>query len=694
MAELLIELFSEEIPAWMQLKASEEFRDLVCRGLVEAGLEYEQATPHATPHRITLVVEGVPTEVADVKEEKRGPKVGAPEKAIEGFMRANGIASLDECEQRDGYWYAVIEKKGGPAAEMLPGIIEHSIRNIVWPKSMRWGEGSFRWVRPLHSIISVFDGKALEWELDLNTGTVSAGNKTRGHRFLGPDEFEVKDFADYRKKLKEHYVILDREERKAIILEGAKKEAEKHGLVWKDDPSLLDENAGLVEWPVVLSGEFESEFLDVPQEVLIATMRGNQKYFPLFDSKGKLANRFIITANMPDDHNNIARGNERVLRARLSDARFFWDTDREMRLEDRLPRLEDFKFHEKLGNVHERSLRLEKLAGWIAGLIGADEKKAARAGKLCKCDLVTDMVFEFTEVQGVMGYYYALEQGEDMEVAKAIGSHYSPAGPSDDTPSEPESIALALADKVDALTGFFGVGIYPTGSKDPFALRRAALGITRLVVENGLDLDMIELFGKSASLYPQGMLTELEGLAEKALPGFMLERLKFSLKHLGLRHDIIDAVINAQTEEGKVAALNLKSIVERAESLQEFIGSTEGENLLTAYRRAVNIVAAEEKKDKASYIDAVNDNILKEQQEKNLFDALMKAQGSIAPALESEDYKSAMSAMASLRAPLDEFFDAVLVNDNDPEVRKNRLYLLSQIRTTMDGVADFSMIEG
>ncbi len=689
MAELLIELFSEEIPAWMQVKASEDLRDHVCKGLQGAGLEFTKSECHSTPRRITLVVGGLPTEIPDTSEEKRGPKIGAPEQALEGFLRASGLKDTSQCEQREGYWYAVIKKKGGSSSKLLPAIIEAAVRAIVWPKSMRWGETSFRWVRPLHSILTVFDGKTLVWELDTGAGTIVSGNKTRGHRFLSPEEFEVDDFADYKKTLRERKVILDREDRKALILDGARKEAARHDLTWKDDPALLDENAGLVEWPLVLSGEFEEDFLEVPQEVLIATMRGNQKYFPLFDSHGRLSNRFIITSNMPDTYSNIVGGNERVLRARLSDARFFWDTDREQRLEDRLPRLREIKFHEKLGNVDQRASRLEALSGWIASKIGADKTKAARAGKLCKCDLVTDMVFEFPEVQGVMGYYYALEQKEDPAVAKAIASHYSPAGPSDETPSEPVSIALALADKIDSLTGFFGVGIQPTGSKDPYALRRAALGVTRLIVENGLDLDVRELFDYAASLYPQGMLAE----GTKDLPGFMLERMKFSLKHTGLRHDVIDAVIHT-TKDRESGGLNLKSIAERASALQEFVGSIEGENLLTAYRRAVNIVAAEEKKDKTRYDNAVNDNIFSESQEKNLFSALVKAQDKIGPALENEDYKSAMSAMASLRAPLDEFFDAVLVNDNDQNIRKNRLRLLSNIRTTMDRVANFSMIEG
>lgn len=689
MAELLIELFSEEIPAWMQVKASEDLCSFVTKGLKESSLEYSETQVHSTPRRIVLVVDGLQSEIPDTKEEKRGPKASAPDKAIDGFLRANGLNDKSQCEERDGYLYAIIEKKGGSAASLLPAIIETAVRSIVWPKSMRWGETSFRWVRPLHSIITVFDGKPLEWELDLDTGKVLASNKTKGHRFLSPDEFEVSSFAEYNEKLKKNRVILDREDRKAIILEGAKKEAIKHDLTWKDDPSLLEEVIGLVEWPVMLSGEFEKSFLEVPQEVLIATMRNHQKYFPLFDSKGKLANRFVITANMPDTYNNIVGGNERVLRARLSDARFFWDTDREQKLEDRLPRLAEITFHEKLGNVRDRVSRLMELSKWIAEKTGADVSMAERAAELCKCDLVTDMVFEFTEVQGIMGCYYALEQKEEKDVANAIASHYSPAGPSDETPSDPVAVSLALAEKADTLSGFFGVGIQPTGSKDPYALRRAALGITRLIVENSLDLDATELFEKAASLYPDEMLTE----GTEDLPGFMLDRMKFSLKNTGLRHDVIDSVIHSTKESGS-ASLHLKSIAERANSLQEFISSMEGENLLTAYRRAVNIVAAEEKKDKASYDNAINDNIFKEKEEKSLFDALLKAQNKIAPALETEDYRSAMSAMASLRAPLDEFFEAVLVNDNDKEVRVNRLHLLSEIRSTMDKVANFSMIEG
>lgn len=713
MPELLIELFSEEIPARMQVQASEDFKAFILKSLRDSGIEHTDARAHSTPRRIALVVDGLPAVRPDLREERRGPKIGAPEAALSGFLKSCGLESARACEERDGYYYATIEKKGGKTADALPSIVECAIRALVWPKSMRWGETALRWVRPLHSILALFDGAPLIGALETGDGTkISFGANTRGHRFLAPAPFAVKDFAEYRATLEKAHVILDREARKTIILDGARSIAKDKGLTFREDPALLEEVCGLVEWPVMLCGSFDPAFLEVPQEVLIATMRGNQKYFPLFDDKGKLASRFLITANMPDRHNNIVPGNERVLRARLSDARFFWDEDRKTRLDSRVARLDAITFHEKLGTVGQKVARLERLAAYIASLIRADEKQAARAAKLCKADLVSGMVGEFPEVQGIMGRYYALAQGEVGEVAEAIADHYRPAGPSDSCPSAPVSVALALADKIDTLVGFFAVGLKPTGSKDPFALRRAALGVIRIVTENGLRFALEDVFAHAMLGYvDQKCAPVLERLAEvtkthprhqvmddaKAhyrvfcgvdLAAFIEDRLKVSLRDRGYRHDLVEAVMATTGEDdivGKVARLS---------AIDAFLGTADGGSLVTACRRAVNILRAEEKKDGRERSADVTDSALSAPEEKALAAALETAHKAIAPALQAEDFAAAMTAMAALRAPLDAFFDKVTVNDKDPALRENRLRLLARVRETLGRVADFSKLEG
>lgn len=691
MPELLFEIFSEEIPARMQEKASIDLFELIKKGFAKHGISFEGGEYHSTPRRITVVFEGISAMIDDVREEKRGPKIGAPDQALQGFVKANGISSIDDCEQIDGYYYLVTEKKGGATSDLLPEILEESIRSLVWPKSMTWGDTTFRWVRPMHSIVSVFDGKTIEWDFDLGGKSIKASNVTRGHRFLSPNDFTVKDFAEYETKLLENKVVLSREKRKELILEGAKKQAEKHKLKWIDDNSLLDEVCGLVEYPYVISGVFDKEFLNVPQEVLIASMRNHQKYFPLYDESGNLANRFVVVSNMPDKTGNISEGNGKVLRARLSDARFFWESDKKIKLEDNLPKLEQIVFHEKLGNVRERSERISKLAGIIAGDIGGDVKKASRAGILCKCDLVSGMVGEFPEVQGIMGRYYALEQNEDEKIAQAIATHYSPAGPNDAVPNDKVAICVALADKLDTLAGFFGVGIKPTGSKDPYALRRSVLGIVRILIENNLDCDVFEYLGQAIDLYPKEMLGNAKQALDEDLPAFVLDRLKHSLKNSELRHEVVESVISSASLNN-AKSINPLSLYLRAKAIEEFIGGAEGENLLIAYRRAVNILEGEEKKDKKQYQEKSNISLLVTDEEKALYQELSKTEKNILTLTEKQDYAQALAETAKLRQPLDAFFDAVLVNDNNPDIRVNRLNLLSNVRSITQSIADFSKL--
>lgn len=710
MPELLIELFSEEIPARMQAQAAEDFRALILKGLKDSGIESADTQAHSTPRRIVFVAMDLPAARPDTREERRGPKIGAPEAALNGFLKSCGLNSAQQCEQRDGYYHAVIEKKGGKTADILPAIVEGAIRALVWPKSMRWGETTMRWVRPLHSLIALFGGAPLTGGIETGDGrTIPYGAQTRGHRFLAPAPFAVKDFADYKAGLKENFVLLDREDRKKIIIDGAKALAEKHALALRDDPALLEEVCGLVEDPVMLCGAFDPAFLEVPQEVLIATMRANQKYFPLFDAAGKLSNRFIITANMPDTHANIVRGNERVLRARLSDARFFWDEDRKTRLDARIDRLDAITFHEKLGTVRQKIERLERLAGHIARLTGADEAQAARAAHLCKADLVTGMVGEFPEVQGIMGRYYALAQKEPAEVAEAIADHYRPAGPGDSCPAAPVSVALALADKIDSLVGFFAVGLKPTGSKDPFALRRAALGLIRIIMENDLRIDLDPVFATAMRHYldqdctaireriaslsknesPQNDVTQIyRNFMREDLADFIEDRLRVQLKSEGLRHDVIESVLAPD------GADDIRRNVAKIREIEAFLKTETGAQLSGAARRALNILRAEEKKDAKTYDPAVRDSALSMAEEKTLAAALNTAEKAALPALESGDYAAAMREMAALRAPLDAFFDKVTVNDKDPALRENRLRLLARVRGVLERIADFSKLEG
>jgi glycyl-tRNA synthetase beta chain len=683
MAELLLELLSEEIPARMQARAADDLKRLVSDGLKAAGLEFKDARAFATPRRLALVVDGLPTARADVSEERRGPRVGAPEQAVQGFLKATGLASLDQAEKRDTgkgeFWFAVIARKGGPTTEALPGIIDAAMKALPWPKSMKWGSGAMTWVRPLQSIVALFDGKVLAGEVAPGgkMAPIRFGDATRGHRFLSKGTIQVTGFADYVAKLRAAHVMLDPAERKKIVLEGAEKLCADAQVALRADDGLLDEVAGLVEWPVPLLGTIDGQFMDVPPEVLTVSMRTHQRYFVTNRKDGALANRFVVVANnvARDGGKTIVDGNERVLRSRLSDAKFFWDQDRKVRLEERLPALKDMVFHAKLGTQADRVGRIEILADKIAPSVeGADRAQAILAAHLCKADLRSGMVGEFPELQGVMGRYYALEEKFPAAIAEAIGDHYAPAGPNDRCPSAPVSVVVALADKLDTLISFWAIGEKPTGSRDPFALRRAALGIIRIIVENNIRLPLRKFFDADD------------------LMAFFADRLKVQMREKGVRHDVVDAVFALGGED------DLVRLLARVEAVQSFLATEAGKNLLTAYGRAANIVRAEEKKDKslAAKIAGAPDAALMEQtEEKTVAAALADIERLVKPALQREDFAGAMAAFADLRQPIDSFFEKVTVNVAEKlDLRLNRLKLLNQIRATMDSVADFSRIEG
>lgn len=699
MADLLFELFSEEIPARMQVRAANELQRLIGDGLKAANLDFETIASYSTPRRLTVSVTGLPVNQPDLTEERKGPKVGAPEKAIEGFLKSVGLPSIDACEQRDtpkgAIYFAVIERKGRPAAEVLPSILQDAVRQLSWPKSMRFADRAFRWVRPLHSIIALFDGSVLDGGIDLNTGTLPFGNETSGHRFLSPGSFAVSGFENYRDQLRERHVVLDAQERRSMIEGQLDDLAATEGLVVKQDDALLNEVAGLVEWPVVLIGRIDEAFMSVPPEVLTTSMRSHQKYFTLLDTDGDMAPRFALVANMAatDGGSAIIDGNERVLRARLSDAKFFWDQDRAVALEDRLDDLTKIIFHAKLGSVADRVDRIAALAEALADLIPeGDGVNARRAAQLAKADLVTEMVGEFPELQGIMGRYYALEQDEDEAVADAIAEHYSPAGPSDRCPTDPTAVAVALAEKIDVLAGFWLIDEKPTGSKDPFALRRAALGIIRLILENDLRLPLGHAFGEAMGLFGEQKIVETstDQMADTVLDlmGFIADRLKVHLREEGVGHDLITALFSLGDED------DLVRLVARVHALKTFVDSEDGSNLLIAYRRAANILRIEEKKDGTSYDGNPDPAVFTQDEERGLMQALSTTSESTNNARENEEFSEAMAALATLRGPVDAFFEAVTVNADDPAQRANRLRLLSHIRSTMETVADFAKIEG
>lgn len=674
MPELLLELFSEEIPARLQRRAADDLKKLVTNALVDAGLVYEGAKAFVTPRRLALTVTGLPGRSPDTSEDKKGPKVGAPQQAIDGFLRGAGLASIDdatiESDPKKGDFYvARIDRPGADAVTLLSTILPKVLNDFPWAKSMRWGSGSFNWVRPLRAITATFGAENEEpVVIPFDSNELSAGQTTYGHRFLAPEPIRVRRFDDYVTALERAKVVLDIDRRKDIIKTDAEQLAFAQGLTVIADEGLLEEVAGLVEWPVVMMGTFDPSFLKLPEEVIIATIRANQKCFCLRDASGKLAPNFIITANTEasDGGTVITAGNERVIRARLSDAMFFYAGDLSLPLEHGLPKLEDTVFHAKLGSQFARVERLVKLAGDIALLVGADPERAKRAAMLAKADLTTGMVGEFPELQGLIGRYYASAQGEPADIATAIEMHYKPLGPTDQVPTEPTSIAVALADKLDLLTGFWAIDEKPTGSRDPFALRRAALGVIRIITENGLRLPL---------------------KVEPDLLDFFHDRLKVMLRDSGARHDLVDAVIAEDSND-------MLQIAQRAEALSTLLSSADGQNLLAGYKRAANILAAEEKKDGINYIGTVKQDALVLPEETALAFAVDAVHAAVASYVARDDYKAAMAELATLRAPVDAFFTAVMVNDDDAAVRANRLNLLARLRDTMHLVADFSKVSG
>lgn len=736
MSELLLEIFSEEIPARMQKRASEDLARLVTDALKAAGVDAVKAQAIATPRRLALVIDGLPEKTPDVKEERKGPKVGAPDQAIQGFLRAAGLSSIDQAtvqeDKKGAFYVAITEKPGRATADLIAEIVPDVVRSFPWPKSMRWGTGTLRWVRPLHSILCILDGKVVPFEID----GIRSGDMTRGHRFMGAGSFAVSSYLDYEQKLHEHHVMLDPAARAAAIHEGALHLAQEAGLHLVEDEALLAEVAGLVEWPVPLIGKIDDQFMSVPQEVLTSTMRANQKYFALTDDAGKLAPRFIVISNLiaEDGGEAIVNGNERVLRARFSDARFLWEQDKKVTLESRLPRLEEVVFQAKLGTVREKAERIAKLSRELAAVIpGVDPVKAEIAGRLAKADLTSGMVGEFPELQGLMGSYYAKADGLGDEIADAIAEHYSPLGPSDDVPASALGKVVALADKIDTLVGFWHMGEKPTGSKDPYALRRAALGVIRIILETEFRLSIWRVaFVHAADWWADapenlhGAISELVETINRVAGGivkvdlgvadvvqtdesiqrgaaqyreittdllsFFADRLKVYLRDRGARHDLVDAVF-ALNELGQPQD-DLVLIVKRVEALSDFLGTEDGKNLLAGYKRAVNILNIEEKKDKATYGGEPDPALFKQGEERDLFDRIEEARAEATHAIGREDFAAAMTALARLRAPVDAFFDKVTVNADEPQVRANRLCLLSLIRAALHEVADFSKVEG
>ncbi len=740
MPDLLIELFSEEIPARMQARASDDLKSLVIIGLVEAGLTYSGAAAFATPRRLALSVEGLSAASKAVREERKGPATTAPDQAIEGFLRSTGL-TRDQLEARDlgkgQAYFAVIEKPGRAAAEIIAEVLEHTIRNFPWPKSMRWGAGSLRWVRPLHSIICLLTDEAGATIVPLEIDGITAGNTTRGHRFLSKGDIRVSGFEDYEAKLKKAHVILRTEERADAIWHDATNQAFANGLEVVEDKGLLAEVSGLVEWPVVLSGKIGEAFLGLPAEVLQTSMKEHQKFFSVRNPRSGRIEGFVTVANTETaDHGaTILKGNQKVLSARLSDARFFYENDLRVAkagMGEWLDGLANVTFHNKLGSQRDRIARIAALAREIAPMVGADPAKAEEAAIIAKADLRSAMVGEFPELQGVMGRYYALAAGRAPEVADAARDHYSPLGPSDDVPTAPISVTVALADKLDTLTGFWAIDEKPTGSKDPFALRRAALGVIRLVLANDLRLHLDRLIDtqilrhktagngdrKSAALLDavldeiadhgvfgaavRAIIDQIEGDApdwvqmvthhtpdlSDSLVEFFHDRLKVFLRDEGIRHDVIDACLAMPGSD------DLTLLVKRARALSGFMGSEDGENLIQGYKRASNILTQAEAKDGVEYSYGADVKFAEGDEEKALFAALDRAEAAIAPAMKAEDFGAAMAAMAALRAPIDAFFTAVQVNSDNQVVRRNRLNLLSRIRSICLSVADLNRIEG
>ncbi len=749
MPDLLLELFCEEIPARMQRRAAEDLKKLVTEGLQSGGLDHDGARAFATPRRLALVVTGVPARSPDIRDERKGPRVGAPDKAVAGFLRGAGLQSIEEAEIRSDpkkgdFYVAVVNKPGRAAEDLIADVVPDAVRKFPWPKAMRWGEasaqpGALKWVRPLHSVLCTFGPETEDPIIvDMAIDGLRATNRTFGHRFHAPEPITVRRFDDYVKSLEAARVVLDADRRRDIIAHDARDRALAIGLELVEDAGLLEEVAGLVEWPVVLTGAFDEQFLDLPTEVIQTTIRSHQKCFVLRDPRtGRLANRFVMVANLEadDDGRAIVAGNERVIRARLADARFFWQTDLKTPLGDRVDRLDDVVFHEKLGSQKDRVDRLTALAREIASGLGADPDQAVRAARLAKADLVTEMVGEFPELQGLMGRYYAEKQGEEGAITQAIEDHYKPQGRADSVPDAPVAISVALADKLDMLMSFWAISEKPTGSKDPYALRRAALGVIRIVLANDLRLPLTpylvqaqrRAWGDMATTRGEQVLEDLPYFQHGAgratldeisrvidntknavldrigdaipaldwerttindLLAFLADRLTVHLRDEGARHDLIDAVFALDGQD------DLLMVVKRVEALGQLLATDDGENLLAGHRRAVNILRIEEKKDGRAYDRPAHTDLLSEPAEIALKDAIAAARAAASTAIEQEDFQAAMSALATLRAPVDTFFDDILVNVEDAALRENRLNLLNEIRTATLAVADFSRIGG
>ena len=754
MTDLLIELFSEEIPARMQIRAANDLKKLVTDGMVEAGLTYASAAAFSTPRRLTLTVEGMLDASPTTVEERKGPKADAPEKAIEGFLRGAGL-TRDDLVMREtpkgNILFAKITKPGRPAADIVAEVLEKTIRNFPWPKSMRWGNGTLKWVRPLHSILCITSAEDGATIVPLDVDGITSGDQTQGHRFLSPNAFSVTSFDDYTTKLKSAHVVLDPQERADAIWHDATNQAFANGLEVVEDAGLLAEVAGLVEWPVVLMGAIDEDFLGLPAEVLQTSMREHQKFFSVRNPKTGRIERFITVANRTtaDNGATILAGNQKVLSARLADAKFFWENDLRVAnagMDEWLQKLENVTFHNKLGTQAELVNRMAALARELAPAVGADPDMAEKAARLAKADLSSEMVYEFPELQGLMGRYYIEASGEDAAIAAAAQEHYAPLGPSDDVPTAPVSVVVSLAEKIDKLCGFWAIDEKPTGSKDPFALRRAALGVIRLIVDNELRFDLqskilienvfrqkysaeeIEL--KTADIKQRTQeiddkkfvwpktLSEIKEIAKwefendekishfnefnetvtewfeasdlisNDLLSFIHDRLKVYLKDQGIRHDIIDACIAMPNND------DINLLVKRARALSEVLKTDDGENLIQGFKRANKMLSGEEEKDGVEYSYGADVKFAETDEERSLFTALDTAESTIKPAMDAQDFATAMSAMATLRTPIDAFFEAVQINAENPTVRRNRLNLLSRIRTICSSVADLTKIEG
>ena len=743
MAELLVEFLSEEIPARMQTRVAQDLKRLAAAKLKNEELAYQSIATYATPRRLTLVVGGLPSVQPDRHEARKGPSLAAPNKAKLGFLgslglphqpsvkilleelclrpvgrehaiemtsRAAGTVSVwKESSPKGEHFSAATEIKGRNSADVLRDIIADLLKGLAWPKSMRFADDDLRWVRPLHRLIAVFDARIvpLAFSRKQNKGRwvwgenlqnlypcehpLVTSNMTVGHRFMAPEVFSVTNFADYKAKLRERFVMLDVDERQRTIAEQASALASRQGLRVRDDPGLLAEVAGLVEWPVALMGRIDANFLDLPAEVLAASMRTHQRFFAVETRDGTLAPHFIVVANIVADDGGaaIVAGNERVLRARLADAKFFWATDRKQSLASRAPALKDIVFHAKLGSLDEKADRLQALAVQIADHVpGADKDRVRSAARLAKADLTTKMVGEFPELQGIIGRYYALLDGEHEDVAAAIADHYAPAGPNDRCPTKPVSIAVALADRIDTLVGMFAIGAQPTGSKDPYALRRAALGIIRLITDNRIRLPLWTVFVNADQIYAGGVTEKLHPSVPLELLEFIADRLKVTLRESGVRHDLIDSIFSLESED------DLVRLLARVDALKDFLATDDGANLLIAHRRAGNIVRIEEKKDKSRYIGDAYDPEGAEGDEATLWEVLSKVEGDVGALVAAEEFAQAMALLALLRPPVDAFFDAVKVNVEDQKLRENRLRLLARITQIMNGMADFSKVQG